>query len=56
MVIKYDPHGLHFAELFNEPDLTDLLPGLMPSDGDMGAADEWDEALVRSFPHLGEDE
>lgn len=45
MTLNFDPHGLHFTEFFAEPNLIDLLPGLLPTDLDPG--DDWDDSLMQ---------
>lgn len=44
MTLNFNPQGLHFTELFAEPGLIDLLPGLIPTELEPG--DEWDDALI----------
>lgn len=46
--LRFDPQstGLHLTELFAEPGLVDLLPGLLPTELDAG--DEWDDELMRA--------
>lgn len=39
--LRFDPHGIHFAEMFADPALSDCLPGLLPEGDDPG--DQWDE-------------
>ena len=41
--LRFNPDGIHIMELIGEQ-VTDLLPGLLPSDGRPG--DEWDESLM----------
>ena len=38
--LKFDPQGLHFAEMFYDEGLMDMLPGLLPTETDPG--DSWE--------------
>lgn len=51
--LRFNPHGLHLAELFEVQGVTGLLPGLIPTELDPG--DEWEDELVAGFPHLEEE-
>ena len=44
--LHYDPNGLHLMELFADPSLFDMLPGLMPTETELG--DAWDDELELS--------
>lgn len=46
-MIRYDVNGVHFAEMF-APSLSDLLPGVMPTEEDVGEGG-WDEELAQGY-------
>lgn len=48
--LRFDAQGIHFAEMFQQQGVTGLLPGEYPDE--LSPGDEWDEELVREFPHL----
>ena len=41
--LYYNETGLHLMEMFADPSLFDMLPGLLPTDTELG--DEWDVEL-----------
>lgn len=51
--LRFDRDGIHFAEMFQQQGVTGLLPGAYPDE--LSEGDEWDEELVREFPHLSEE-
>lgn len=52
MTLSFDPHGIHIMEMFEACGVTDLLPGLIPTDTEPG--DEWDDELTGTFARMGE--
>lgn len=43
--LRFDPNGIHLVEMFAEPGVTMLLPGVMPSED--RPEDAWQDDLVR---------
>ena len=48
--LRFDAQGIHFAEMFQQQGAITALLGLLPDE--LSAGDEWEEELVREFPHL----
>ena len=49
--LKVNTQGLHFAEMFFDESVMDMLPGLLPTDNDPG--DRWDPNLMSYYAYVG---